>query len=131
MPAKKNYRFSKKMGTCADRLYALKAKRLAAQKVADEIKEEETALKEHIINTLPKSEASGIAGKMARVTVVNKTVPRVEDWDKFYRHVKRTGNFEMLQRRVGEKAIQERWDNGKEVPGVSHFTFPIISMNKV
>ena len=68
-------KFPKTLGACADRVYELRAKRLAAQKDVDAIEAEEKALKEHIINTLPKSETTGVAGKVARVTVVTKQVP--------------------------------------------------------
>ena len=133
MPVKKEkvYKFPKSMGACADKYYQLQQKRREMQKAAAEVEAEEKAIKAHIIEHLPKSEASGIAGKLARVTVVTKEVPQVKDWDAFYKHVKRTGNFELLQKRVGNTAIQERWDNGKEVPGVEHFTVVTLSMNKV
>ena len=60
----------------------------------DEVEAEEKALKEHIIQTLPKSEASGVAGKVARVTVVTKDVPQVKDWDAFYKYVSKTKSFD-------------------------------------
>lgn len=129
--AKKVYRFPKTMGTCADKLYALKEKKSAAKKVFDEIEAEEKALKAYIIDNLPKSEASGISGKTARVTVVTKSIPQVQDWDKFYKYVARTKAFDMLQRRLSAKAVEERWDNKKKVPGVGTFDVVTVSMNKL
>ncbi len=131
MAAKKTYKFPKTMGACADRLYLLKTKRAEAQRVADELKAEESALKEHVIETLPKSEASGVAGKVARVTVINKEVPQVSNWDLLYKHIKKTGQFELLGRRLSATAINERWEAGKEVPGVGHFKATTISLNKI
>ena len=124
-------KFPKTMGACADKLYELRNKRLLEQKKVDAIAAEETALKEHIIQTLPKSEASGIAGKLARVTVVTKEVPQVEDWDLFYKHIKKTGSFDLMQRGLAAAAIKARWEDGKEVPGVKHFNVVSISMGKV
>lgn len=126
-----DFKFPKALGACADRLYLLRAKRLEEQKKVDAIAAEEKALREHIINTLPKSEASGVAGKVARVTVVTKEVPQVKDWDLFYKYIKKTGQFDLMQRRLTDGAIKERWENGKEVPGVEHFQAVTISMNKV
>jgi hypothetical protein len=125
------FKLPKTMGACADRLYELRQQRLEVQKTVDKLAAEEAALKEHIINTLPKSEASGVAGKLARVTVVNKVVPQVEDWDAFYKFVKKTGSFDLLQRRLTDQAIKERWEAGKEVPGIKHFTATTVSINKV
>lgn len=121
----------KQLGICADMLYTLRQQRFEKQKEVDALASQEKALKEHIINTLPKSEASGVGGKLARVTVVTKDVPQVKDWDAFYKHVKKTGQFELLQRRLTVSAIQERWEDGKEVPGVEHFTVVDVSINKL
>jgi hypothetical protein len=125
------YKFPKAMGACADRLFELREKRLEEQKKVDAIEAEEKAIKEHIIQNLPKSEASGVAGKVARVTVITKQVPQVKDWDMFYKHVKKTGEFELLQRRLTDTAIRERWDAGKQVPGVESFNAVTLSINKV
>lgn len=131
MPSEKKFKFPKTMGACADKLYQLREKRLAEQKRVDEIEAEEKALKEHIIQTLPKSEASGVAGKLARVSVVTKVIPQVENWDKFYAYIKKKGEFDLLQRRVSDTAVKERWDNGKQVPGVKTFNALTVSINKV
>lgn len=129
--AEAKFKFPKAPGACADLYYQLRERRLEAQKQVEAIEVQEKALKEHLINTLPKSEASGVAGKLARVTVVVKQVPQVEDWNKFYKHVKKTGDFELLQRRLGDTAIRERWENGKSVPGVKSFNAVTLSVNKV
>lgn len=125
------YKFPKTLGACADRVYELRRKRLEMQKEVDAVEAEEKALREHIINTLPKSEATGAAGKLARVTVVTKSVPQVTDWGKFYAYVKKTGQFDLMSRRLSDTAVKERWEAGKEVPGVTHFNAVTLSINKV
>lgn len=125
------FKIPKTLGACADRVYELRAKRLAAQKAVDLIEEEEKAIKEHLINNLPKSEASGVAGKSARVTVVTKEVPQVKDWDAFYKHVKKTGDFDLFQRSISKAAVQARWDMNKKVPGVESFDAVTLSITKV
>ena len=131
MATEVKYKFPKALGACADKLFELRNKRLAEQKKVDEIAAEETALKNHVIENLPKSEASGVAGKLARVTVVTKQVPQVKDWDVFYKYVKKTGSFDLMQKRLTDAAIKERWEAGKEVPGVEHFNAVSVSINKV
>lgn len=121
----------KTIGACADLLYETKNKRLALQKQVDELAAFESSLKEHIINTLPKSDQTGAAGKVAKVSVVTKEIPQVQDWEAFYKHVKKTGDFELMQRRLADKAIQERWEHGKKVPGVGVFTAVTVSLNKL
>jgi hypothetical protein len=131
MADKPTFKFPKTLGACADRVYEMRQKRLAAQKVVDLTEAEEKALKEHIINTLPKSETTGVAGRLARVTVVTKQVPQVKDWDAFYKHVKKTGDFDLFQRSITKAAVEARWDAGKKVPGVEAFTVVSLSINKV
>lgn len=131
MAEAKKFKFPKTMGACADRLYELKAKKAEAKRVTDAIEEEEKALKAHIIETLPKSEASGIAGKVARVKIEEKEVPQVKDWDAFYKYVKRTNSFDMMQRRLTDTAVMARIDAGKPLPGVEMFKYKSISLTKV
>lgn len=118
------------MGACADLLYTAREERLKAQKVVDELAKREAAIREHIINNLPKSD-TGASGKLARVSVVTKQVPQVKDWDEFYKHVKKTGQFDLMQRRVSDTAVKERWENGKVVPGVEAFGVVSVSINKL
>ena len=65
----KAFKFPKALGECADLIYDLKERRLAAQHVAEAIEKEEKALKEHIIKNLPKSKAGGISGMRANVQI--------------------------------------------------------------
>jgi hypothetical protein len=129
--AKPVFKMPKTLALCADELYKTREARLVAQKAVEALESKESALKEHLINNLPKSDASGVAGKLARVTIVTKVIPQVKDWDKFYKFIKKTGSFDLMQRRLTDTAVQERWDNGKEVPGVEPFNVVKVSLNKV
>ena len=123
--------FPQSLAACADLLFEVRARRLEAQKVTDQIAAEESALKEHLINELPKGEASGISGKLARVSIVTKTIVKVEDWPEFYKYIAKKKAFDMLQRRVSDKAVQDRWEKGEVVPGTSPFNIPTISINQL
>ena len=131
MATKKAYKFPKKMGECADLLYNLRVKRLAGQKLVDEVEAEEKALKEFIIETLPKSEASGISGAIANVKVVNKMVPQVKDWDSLYAYILKTKSFDLLNRALNKTAVEERYEAGKKVPGVEDFQVTTVSVTKI
>lgn len=124
------YTFPTTFGSMADRLYDLRQQRQAQQKIADAIEAEEKALQAHIIDTMPKGD-SGASGKLARVMLGSKDVPQVENWETFYKHVIKTKNFALLQKRLGEAMIKEIWDAGKTVPGVKPFTVVTVSLTKV
>jgi hypothetical protein len=119
------------MGACADKLYTLRNTRLTMQKAVDAVDAEERALKQHIIDNLPKSEASGVSGKLARVTVVVKQVPQVKDWEAFWKGFLKSRDFDMMGKVLNKAAVEARWEAGKKVPGVEPFNVVTVSINKV
>lgn len=126
----KPFKMPKTLAECGDALYELRAMRLEAQKVVAEIEKNEKALKERIINELPKSQASGIAGQVARVTIEIKDIPVIEDKQAFYAFIKKHNRFDLLQNRVSEAAVKEMWDDKKTVPGIGVFRAPKVSCVK-
>lgn len=126
------YKVPTTLAACADALYKTRERRLAAQKVADGIEEEEKFLKEYLIQNLSTSlHANGISGKLARVQKILKEVPQVADWPVLQAYIKRTGSFDLLQKRLSDGAVKERWDAKKAVPGVTKFTAVTLSVTKV
>jgi len=119
------------IGKCADRLYQLREKRYAIQHEADELENQEKAIKAHLINILPSDSATGVSGKQANVQVVCERVPKAEDWDVLTAHIKKTGSFELLQKRLNSEAVRERWEAGKVVPGVGALTVKKVSVTKL
>lgn len=119
------------LGACADALYTLREQRLIVEKQAEAIKARETAIRNHLIDTLPKDDSTGTSGKVARAQLKTKQVPTVEDWPTLYKYVKRTGAFELLQRRLSTEAIAERWEAGHKVPGVEAFNLVTVSVTKL
>jgi len=127
----------------ADLLWQVQQRKSDAQKAVDAIEAEEKDLKAWLVETLPASGASGIAGKLCRVTLVRKEVPRVEDWPKVYagivaeyqRHAKKKdglqdGAFSLLQRRLTEGAVKEAWEAGQAIDGVGKFPVTTLSVGK-
>lgn len=128
---KKVYKFPKSIGGCADALWKLQEERRAAQKLVDIMEEEEKALKAHIIMTLPKSETTGVSGKLANVKAVTKTVATVEDWDAVWKYIYKNKSSDLLQKRLNQAAVDARWENGKQIPGVGEFHVVSLTLTKV
>lgn len=116
---------------CADLLYETRQMRLAMDKQVAMLKARETAMREFLINTLPKSESTGIAGKVARATIVTKEEPTVENWDDFWAWVVKNKAFDCVQRRISAPAIRARWENRKQVKGVGKMLRVSVSLTKV
>lgn len=119
------------LAACADALYKTREERLELGRKVSELEEIEKMIKEHLINSLPEQEASGVAGKTCRVSLVHKDVPYVKDWQEVYKHISKTGHFDLLGRRLNAKAVEDRWENGDDVPGVETYTTTSVSINKI
>ncbi len=120
----------KTLGACADKLYKLRDERKALSRQVKQIEEHEKAIKEKLIDELPKSKAEGVTGKTARAVIKKKKIGIVDNWDKLYAHVRKTKDFSLLQRRLSDAAVQDQWDNGKKIPGVESFTVIKVSVTK-
>ena len=127
----KQLKLPKSPAQCADLLYTTRQQRLELQHEVDELQELETALKNYFVDNLPKSQASGIAGKVARVQLGSKVVAQVADWPAFYKYVKKNDAFYLMQRRLSDSAITEIWEDGKKVPGVEPFNIVTVSCTAV
>lgn len=129
----KEFQIPKTLAACADRLYALRQQRLEVERKAEEMKTEERALKEHLIETLPKSDANGVEGRVARVRITVKDVPTLEDAAALKRYIKRYGASDLLEVKesLSTKAVRERWKDGKAIPGVGVFHAVDVSCTKV
>lgn len=111
-----------------------KAKRLAAQKQVDALEEQEKKLKQHLIDTVPKSEATGIAGKLWRIAVLVKERVIVDQelggWEAYDAWCKKNkiAPREAYQHRLNEPAIKERIAAGKKIDGVRVDTYNDLSL---
>lgn len=114
-----------------DLFYKVRAERLEAQKSVDAIAEFEQELKRELINTIPKSEATGVAGRVARATIVTKEIDQVKDWDSFYEYMRKTKSWDLLQKRLNASAVRARREAKKPVPGTEVVNIVDVSITKI
>lgn len=119
---------AKTLGALADEWWEIKQQRLAADRTAAKLKAREDMLQSAIIMQCRLQEITGVGGQVVRVGVWKDEVPTVKDWDKFYTHIKKTGDFDLLERRPSKAAVKLRWEDGKVVPGVEKF--PVYKLSK-
>lgn len=140
----KALKLPKSLGACADLYHDTREKRLAEDKKVKEIKADETAIANHIIDNLEKSNEGGAVGKRYKAIVKTDDAYTVEDWDKFYAYIKKTGEFDLLNRALNQAAVKERVamqdrPSGKKgenwkpklPPGVGRFSIVKLSVTKV
>jgi len=121
----------KNLALCADEALKLEEEIKDLNKVIGLKEERLTQLKNHIINNLPKSQSTGISGRAARAQIEREDIPTPKDWGKIQAYIKKNDAFDLLQRRLSTKAIRERWENGKKIPGVEVFTRVYVKLSKL
>lgn len=134
MAEKKTFPIPKTEAQVADRWITLMDQRLALQKEVAAIEAEEKFLKAWIIDNLPRSRATGIAGKLVQVNIVDKERGEIKDYDAFCAYVARNrskGAFALLNRALNSKALSEYWAVGKEVPGVERVPYKSLSFSRL
>lgn len=130
--AKKPFKIPDNLAVCGDLLYTTRQERLVLAKQVEELEEREKKLREHLINKLPKSKSSGIAGKVARVSIYTDPIPVIQDESKFWAHFHKTKQHDLIQKpRLSKEAIASRWENKEVVPGVGRFNVVKVSLEKI
>lgn len=122
---------TKAIANLADTWFKLRADRLAKDKEAAALKKDENAAKEALIKSLLAQKATGIGGSTVNVSLKTKKKPIVNDWPVLHAYIRETGEFDLLQKRIGEGAVAERWEEGIEIPGVVSFDVDDISYSAV
>lgn len=135
------------IGAAADLYAEVRQRRLSMEKAAEAVKSRETEIHDMILSALNESTDTGASGKFYRVQRVEKDRLHVKDWAAFHAFVRQNDAFEMLQRRLSDKAVQEWIDNQQPVlrqnpdgsmvqapatpPGVEQAKVPTLSFTKV
>ena len=125
------YKKAKTPATSADFLYlASKEELKKARDVFNSIDKFLTKLEQWFIENMEQGQ-TGVSGKVGRVEVKKKIIASAEDWDKFYSHIKKKGEFDLLNKAINQKAVGARWEAGKEIPGLMRFEKQVISLTGV
>ena len=119
------------IGGCADLYAEVRDLRLAMQKVVDDVKARESEIRDHIIDNLSKSDDTGAAGKRYRAQVVTKLKPSLKDWPAFTTYVQEAQRFDLLQKRINERAVLDLLEGGESVPGIERFNAVDVSITKI
>lgn len=126
------------LGAVADEFALTRKWRLAMEKVVVPVQERETELRQYMIKHLEKTRDqggdTGAAGRLFRVQITDKEVPKVNDWKKFQEYIAANDRFDLLQKRTSDKAILELYDSmgaNEFIPGIETILVPDVSVTKV
>lgn len=103
--------------------------RMAHDKLSRELKKIEDEAESLLIDQIRKNKVLNVQCPGLTVSLAGpKMKPHVQEWPKFYAYILETEDFSLLERRPSAKAITERWDDNRVVPGVEKF--PIYTLSK-
>ena len=122
--------FPDDLGTCIDKYYQLRAQRLNLEKEVKERKRTEKAYMEHIVAQLRSINMENGGGRVANASIKEVEVPTPKDWPAIWEFVEENNAWDLLQKRLSGKAVQERWDQEIVIPGIDTFTKVSLSLTK-
>ncbi len=103
-------------------LNKVRKERQALAKKTEEARSQEGMIETRVLELFKKEELDGLRAKGVLASIKRSDVPVIENDKEFYAHIKKTGEFDLLERRPAKEACRARWKDGKKVPGVGIFT---------
>jgi hypothetical protein len=111
------------IGELIDELWAVREDMRALEKQKNDLEIEYDALEDKIKHALDSEKLKQGRGSRATASIVVSEVPHLEDWDQFIFYVRKTGNFQLFERRIAVKAWREILAKTKRPPrGTTVFT---------
>lgn len=95
-----------------------KEKRLATQKILDEMEKEEKAIKQFVIDAMLAQRYEGTVVNARLTTVTTKQIHIAEDRALVQQFIRDNDAFELLQFKLSETAIREYEAAGTVIPGL-------------
>ena len=109
---------------------ALRAQRLSLDKDVAALKEQEETLKDAIISKFREGSMTACGATNGLVKMTKLVEPVATDWPALWEHIRETGHFELLHKRVANLAVKERWEAGEIIPGVGQQEVYKLSVSK-
>lgn len=110
------------LGSLIDKLNEVREERRQIALRDKELSAEYSGLEELVRTRLAAEGVDKASGKKASVSITRSTVATIKDWDALCKWVKRTGHFQLFQRRISDPAFRELLDLKKAViPGLEAF----------
>ena len=108
-----------------------RTKRLALDKEAAGFKEIEEAYKEELIYRMVQSKVGALASTshVVKMKMVDKPTPK--NWDLIHQYIIENGAWELMQNRLTQSAVEERWEAGEAIPGIDKFPVYNVSVSKL
>jgi hypothetical protein len=71
----------------------------------------------------------GVTSTLGSADIVPKLVYNATDWNALHAHIQKTGEFDLLQRRLTQTAMRDRDSNNDLPPGVRRVNLPTLKLS--
>lgn len=126
------------MSSTVKKLPSLGAEANKLERLRTRIRKMEAALKEEkhkfdelsiaLRHRMVEEGVESIRGTQATASVGTRDVARIEDYNRLSTYIYKQKALDLFQTRVSIKALRDRIEAGKKVPGVSIESLPILNL---
>jgi hypothetical protein len=97
--------------------------RIAADKLAEALKVEETELHQSLINKMREANLTVAGNQYTAFTLRRKVRYQALDWPTVYAYIRTNDAFDLLERRLSQSAVEERG----LIPGTEAYEYDYLS----
>ena len=106
-------------------------RRLAADKEAKALKSIEVEMKDRILGEMIEQQVGFAAGMDIRVKRKTVNKPQAADWDQVYKYMVDNDAMDLVQKRLHERAVNDRFEDGITIPGIEFYEVNDLSIGKL
>lgn len=110
------------LGTEIDAIWQLREDKRAAEVAVKALEKQIEAAEEALLERLDKEGMPKGSGRFATVSIGESLNGNIENWPDFTAYLQKTGNFQLIQKRISDPAYRELLGMGQPIPGVKPFT---------
>lgn len=112
---------TKTIGQEIDALYDLKQKKKKLEAQAELVQEDIDKVEAALLERMDREQTTKGAGLKASVTVGQLERFSISDDEAFYKYIKRTGYFHLLEKRPSVTGCRELYERNKAIPGITPY----------
>jgi len=109
------------VGASIDAMFDLREKKRALEEQVKEVEQELAVYTESLLESMTAQGLTSGRGDKATASITSTVCANIQDWDVLTAFVKKTGNFQLFQRRVSDPAFRELLAKKGVVPGLAEY----------
>lgn len=121
------------LGTLVDKWQKKTDEKAALAKKLKDLTSEAFKLECELIEAMDEQDTLVVSGRGKKAKITESEVASIDDIDTLNKFIKRTGNFQLYERRISQVAFRELAEarKGKGIPGLKEFTKRKLSLTKL